>query len=1584
MFRRKRASSNPARPGTATPNAAAQLAASQAFLANRASNASLSASAAAAALRSHTTSPIPVGHIQTKRMQRRGSITPTDNALVRPGGLRRRGSSGSMTDRTFREPSPNRLERPASSHGPYLPNDEDTPPPVPALPQRYVSPPPLLEISGRRAASVDPPERISSPSPRVQGGRGVSLERGPGASYTLRRPKPRLPSLDAVGEARQAANRASVNFSRPMSPQHVSPSVSPVAAGRVPRPQAQLNDTGGLTPGKARDIVKPLDETAVRPANKKMKALAGERDEDSCLGKSSFDVYPQSTAVCGIPTQNRKPTSIQSSLADVGANLGGGPALAQAKNKKVKKATTAQFQEGNEGFGNAYPSDTDSVASEVSSTTDRPRKYNTRVAGILAKQPSIVREDREGEEKAEYKTSGSKERTQVPLNAPASGASDNSYKLISAERQHTPSVSQTDAPEADNSRSLDIPNPTRSASLSPARAAHFSTQPTYETHYGVKHQPPARSASPAKSALKNSPSRGHSPAINRSRGLVPSEASDTASGISDDGSASGRGKRKSVRVSFEEDSVVIGRAASLASSDSPVVLSPQIKPRTRSWLGMVRDKRVLSDGPGHNQEDNTIKPTPTLPSFGSIRGGNQNLPLPKAEADAVGDMDTENDVRHGMGSSTDQAIGQLLHQDAKAEGEKGSPVQVPSALAYPTPIDPPRVNGIGHCSGQGEHGGKMEPLTPLGDARMSRLQSVTPVTDVRENLHVDEPQIEEPTGNVPSIAVMPATPGTEESLPADDDWLGMPGGFPGMVEEPVQEQASPGTASESALGDPSEAPPVTVQPLRARSPSLPSSPIIKPSAVGLVEPEPETVATQHETTLPQAGSVSDLPRTRIDSYDGEESDDDDTIYSDAAEDQSDLEGDGFGSINAIVESPVTPNFGPDGMSPPASPTSITPKETHQQNNSETSPSMSEEGWDRAQAYWSGLSHTRRQELEQAALPGPVDEQIVDEGKMGGKDSVAKKKSRATKSMPRADYNEPISPPWPDRQYRNGVVRSPSTRAPNSEQTLPNPQKSSSSKPFLRGSMRDDKPLEHATKRNTKTQRSLQINAPEHKATLRKKTRPVSAVPMVDYNKAQAASGQNSARAVSATAPVANSTPTTSKTKKTTYAVKPRLGHIKSGGSDSDSSFKRNRSSSADPSKYQMKRTMRGASGGSRNLWEPVNRGISINTRRMSADSTVRKPFSSIGVGGPRIRTSMRDSSDTSQSARMTLRNSMDSGKARRTKSPTRFGFSLGSKSGPIEPKAVPKPASSYRSRFGDSSDDEDIPPAVSSSRFADSSDEDKPVLAPVRGIPRRTEEGDSTELEDSSAENVDAPTSGKPNGTIPTTTGPLSMELEGLALASDTVRVPLRETAGAAGKTAGSQVKEAAEEDDKEDVKKEKRKKRSFFGPLGSRKKGEPLTVPKHDLGHGTRTNDPHAEGKAERSLGNSIRRTDENIPGRGLTANTAAATSGVVSHASTAPSIPKSPKLQRRNTPKRLTSTSDTAWPIPQSSGGPTAVTPDSRPWTSDSAGANSLGAKPDMETRRTTLQSADMTSSTTAVAMETNGRKKKFPLLRKAFGFP
>ncbi|KAI4275700.1 MAG: hypothetical protein L6R38_005806 [Xanthoria sp. 2 TBL-2021] len=1540
MFHRRRASSNP--PAKAPPTAAASTAAVQAFLASRASNANLSSAAAAAALRSRPTTPTAVGDLPTKRRaQRSGSVS--SNGSSRPN-LQRQNSAGSMTERTFRDPSPSRV----NSERYY----QDEAPPVPALPKGYVSPPPVPAKSLQRPASVEPPERVTSPVPRA-GARGVSLDRAPGMVQAKQPKKQKRPNLGTVGEVERTQSRESINFSRPMSPQN-SPPTSPLrelkAFPGISQPQAQTPtaNMGVLRDGEADNIQYAIQDSATKPVKKKKKAAAKEMVEGSHFAGRS-EAKPTGAAP---ETPKKAPVSTSSTPSPSHTMLAtkkptGAPQ--PGPKKKKKRVVSSESSQG------SYASDSDSAMSDRSSSTDRPRSFNTRAAGLLAKQPSIVREDREAEEQEDYdkpvkqeyfKTSGP---SGDPL-TPASGAS-------ATAKTHKKSASQplSVSTAFDNGKQVDMPGAPgdtyttstanglsakqpRPQSLSPGRAAHFLPQPTYETPDGIKHQPPARSVSPAKSALKHSPSsRGASPVgftgsgYSRLPGAAGSEASDNGSVVSDDGSRLQPTRKKSARVSFDEDPVTVGHASIPPAADSPTLLSPQHKDSAKKgFLGFGRRREAGASAKDLDQDDG-IKPTPTLPSFGSVRDRDRN------EAESVPREGNEQGITQRLlpetQTSSDQIVGHVLSQDFASR--KSAPVEtVPSQQASNDPL-PPEVTSV---EGSGYHSEDDE-STPSerGDTRdteesMSVLPAVqqptldagtavqkssVPETESRG----DDQQALTQNGFVPSIAILPATPGIGSNENEEEGWFNMPGGF--SASDPDQRQQS------ISSSEPTEVP------ISSAATAVHYATDPTPARLGIAEPEPESTTTSIAGS-PIVGHVAEGIHHQTEVSNDEESDDTgNSIYSDAAEDISDLEGDGFGSINAIMESPVAPRTpflaslrpeSPVAQTPSPSSKTVRPKNVSRKE-SELSEPASEEGWDQAQAYWSGLSQSRKEQLERAAQRDDTKDSSVENevapvpkpapAARPNTDERPKKKKMVKKTNQSTD---PPLPPWPDREFRKEATRPVSPTGGGMKQSM-RPSHPEGSQAQMRSSMRNGVPLKSSIRNS--------VNLPETQPAARggstKKGRPVSAVAMGDYEKGSEKTAISHGRAASVGVTPKTAMAASPQPKK---IAKPALRRAASDDSDSSSSFKKSRPSTSDGGKYSMKRTMRGASIDGRPQSAYASKPPPQSAR--SSSPTSRRPFSTAGSG---MRTSMRDS--------------MDSGLGSRTKSPSRsFGF--GRKS---EPKAVPKKTGSrFTSRFGDSSDEEEAP-IKRRSRIVDSSgEEDNVGLTPVRGIPRRIDEGDSTDLEDSSASPSPAIQTRDNQSKVPAT-----KPAEGSALATGSLR-------------AGQADKPAEKE----------KKKRSFFGGLGgSKKQSQPPPI-NTTLPPASTSRPPAANYSSPQPP------SSPKTPKAARLLGTDVATSPNPSQAS-----PKSPKLQRRNTPKRFASDS---WPLPENNTMPPAATIANneklRPSTSDGAGVGkplAMGTmRPEAGNRRFTAEGQPLgtNGAVGAVAGGKEAKKRRFPMLRKALG--
>ncbi|KAI4203765.1 MAG: hypothetical protein LQ350_001591 [Teloschistes chrysophthalmus] len=1526
MFHRRRASSNPAiQPAKTTPTAAASTAAVQAFLNNRASNANLSNAAAAAALRSRPTTPTPVGQLPTKRRaQRSGSIS--SNGSARPT-LQRQGSSGSMTERTFRDPSPKR--------GSTLNLYEDEPPPVPALPKGYMSPPPLPAKSLRRPASVEPPERVISPVPRA-GGRGFSLDRGPGLLPGKQAKKAQGPALRTVGETDRTPNRDSVNFSRPMSPQNSSP-VSPLRewkanpTGGQASAQAPTANMGALRAGEADNIQHAVQDAANRPVKKKKKAVAKEMVEGSHFAGAK----PVGTA---LETPKRAPNSADSTPSPVGLKSSTAAAASASQpvpKKKKKKVVTPESSQRS-----SYASDSDSAMS------DRPRAIKNRAAGVLNKQPSIVREDPEAEEQEQQSVTQQLRQTDPSTAGPPLAPTS---KKTTTAKQHKKSASQPPtlstkidsepfniaefsgaATQKPNTNGL-APQQSRPKSSSPGRAAHFLAQPMYETPDGIKHQPPARSVSPAKSAMKHSPSsRGASPAgsaagnFPRLPGAAGSEASDNGSVVSDDGGRlQASKKKKSARVSFDEDSVVMGHASIPVVTGSPTILSPQHKDSaSKNFLGFGRRNRTGSS-PDDSDQDDEIEPTPTLPSFGSIRGRNRGEPAspsPNAsEKTKVQRPLIENQT------SSDQVVGHVLSQDMASRRE----ASVNDKSAQQTSNDPlpPEVTSV---EGTGYHSDNEESAHG-DDEPTSEPQLNFPSASATIAKAEDEPTSMQ-NGTVPTIAILPATPGVGSMENEEEAWPSVPGGYRASIDDENLAQAAKAFDTEPT--------PAPVAEHHATDPT--------PAAVGISEPEPESPTTSRAGS-PIVGHVAESIQHQTEAGNEEESDDTgNSIYSDAAEDVGDLEGDGFGSINAIIESPAITHTPFVASMMPQSPTKEASSPALKQvrpdpgkrTESELSEPAPEEGWDRAQAYWSGLSQSRKEQLEHAAMPSVADESSMKTASAPLAQEKPKKKKTTKKT---AEPAEPPMPPWPDREFRQDVARSMSPKAGGMKQSMRSAQGDASQAP-KRTTMRDGAPL----KSSLRNSNPVPETKPVAQKASRKADRPRSAVFAGDHNKTNGkpAAGHGRAASVGVTPKTVEPLPPPPK-----RVTKPALRRVASDGSDSSSSFRKSkRPSTSDGGKYTMKRSMRGGSIDGRPQSSYENRPASSLSAR-SPPPSGRRPFSSHGAGGSSMRTSMRDSMDSS----------LDS----RTKSPSR-GFSFGRKNQTKAAAPAPKKTGSrFSSRFGDSSDEDDAVPKRQS-RFVDSSDEeDKADFTPVRGIPRRIEEGDSTDLEDSSAS--PSPMIGANSEKPPPSS---AKPIEGSALTAGSLRAAAPEVA----------------------AEKEK-KKRSFFGGFGgSKKPSQPppkisLPTPITTTNANASTSSPHPlEANYASPVGTpTTPRTPKAVKMLGGSP-AAAASSPLSSQASPGSPKPKPPKLQRRNTPKRLASDSSGAWPLPEM---PAAAGEKMRPSTSDGAGAKtalSIGTmRPDAGARRFTAEGQPLGAAggvNGVGAGGKEGKKKRFPLLRKALG--
>ncbi|TID23580.1 hypothetical protein E6O75_ATG03216 [Venturia nashicola] len=722
MFHRKRASSNPPKIAVRQqpaplPTASAASAAAQAFIKDQQNHGNLSSAAAAAALRSHSTTPTPVGNLQTKRMQRRNSngSVMTNGSHAHPA-LERRGSVSSMTERSFRSPSPGR----GSPHVRAAPDA----PPVPRVP-REVGRTPTVRA---RAASVEPPLRMSSPPPAKQGGRGVSLDR---AQRQPASPVPKkAPRLSNVTELeREESLRSSVNFSRPMStisvqnghngssPSSAAPGTSgwftePVTYDVEARKDLETlapSSNPAISPAEVSGIQQTVQGVADKPVKKKKKkkkitqAAAGSHFTSGTMGltgtalQASAEIEPSST------------------VASSGADMRRGS--------------------------------NDSIKSDTSSA-DRPRSYNTSAGNLLARQPSLVDEAPE----LEAETANTGRKVDVAPKTP-------SNKAKWSVSQSNPLQPAQPRPQSIIDGSTLAVRTESPSSHSPSRSAHFGAAPINLLN-GTRHQPPGRSVSPMKSALKHSSLssvQGTSPQARSARSASLSESLD--------------GKRKSVRVSFDESPTVVAASleASKFSNKSP--------------------SRVGED----DELNNGMKPTPTLPTFGSVRGRKLQTDPTKSTAEVIPDsMSSSQGTLVGLDYSNDHGVGGIIAQDLAAKKLADDPI----------PPVTTTVEGTGYHSDSDSNNpyDEKSALTRVQNDVMPTVNSTTAkVAEEPEPLRqVEMAAQREHSHAVPAIAVLPATPAAEEI----ERELSIPGAFPDSDVSSISTKRSVSSLSQSPTINP--------------------------------------------------------------------------------------------------------------------------------------------------------------------------------------------------------------------------------------------------------------------------------------------------------------------------------------------------------------------------------------------------------------------------------------------------------------------------------------------------------------------------------------------------------------------------------------------------------------------------------------------------------------------------------------------------------------------------------------------------------------------------------------------------------------
>ena len=1184
-----------------------------------------------------------------------------------------------------------------------------------------------------------------------------------------------------------------------------------------------------------------------------------------------------------------------------------------------------------------------------------------RTHHLLHKQPSVVREDPDAEQQAEDASPISNATRGMVMGSTVQATPGPSKKYTASTTPHQRS-SSLDVPRTANGTEK-----ARNTSSSPSRSAHFSASPILKPE---RHIPPPRSVSPAKSALKHSPAssvRTASPIANFSPPTAASTStvsppSETSEGApSQDGLDSGK-KKKSARVSFDE------RAQEIEVPDAST--SP-----------------TATSGADEDEDDAVMRPRPALPSFGSVR---RNRMQPDV-AEKVAEMPPE---RHE--TSSDHAIGGILRnsleplppevtskETAGYASDESSEMEVPavSSAANPRPAE-------------------------AGAGLETKREGSEPVVKdfAKASIDEDDEGREAENADVPAINLLPPTPGIEDDSRKDlseqeDSFkdrakarnsmeILMPGGW-GQDDE-----------SENAMAAPE--PPTTERSLSSED----------AAAAGTPPQDP----VLHASPL----QLSDI----------DEDTDDSAEFSDAVEDPSELDDEGgFASLDAIVESPMV---SPLPVETKGQSRAIPTQELPENPTKEVLTKRPEAGdaagadWGKATSYWSQLSREKREQMERNHMSSDDE-------------------ARPTPTPAAVRKSKPKVPVAASRSTALPATRAPVTAKQESAmrksmRAQPGPAPAPvDDGVHMRRSMRSAGGGSMATSlRQGPPPRRPQSEYVEPKGALQKKNiRPTSATSVASSSSGSAMQTQ---RPSSASGPKTQDSafpalPTKKGTlqRRSEPQVSARLQRelSKADDSDSESSFKRRRRGNSGSTldstgRYSMRRSMRNGSIDQTPVRAPApveqtrpqspdvgDRGKSGFRFRSMSPFGRNKPQAAPQLAGP--RTTLRSAPPAKQSI---------------------------TKAAPASRAPQPS-APRFKSRFVDSDDsDEDGKPSRSyfRSRFADS-DDDEPGspatpmgLTPVRGIPRRAgrDDGDSTDLED---EEDDDPRKasrrrGKPTNAI--VTDPADVE-KAMAAARRNLGIP-EESAPAPETEAASTPKPATEgsalargslRTKPEEVKDElpvttlpqeepvatppEKKKRSFMGMLRRnrnstssvqqlRPSSPPPPMPTSPA-TAVKTSPPDAEQEspsspaspASPSVGKLVRRqSDKPQPTRG-NSNFSVATAPPLSSATTA-----------------VRSQDDEDWPLssPKTEIPPVPPIPEdlteqypNRPRTSDGVSSDSIRLprtmRPELAPRsrsgpqRVRIQAGEEGSEpgerekdAGAIYSRRTGKKKKFVMLRRAFG--
>ncbi|KAM3518828.1 hypothetical protein MY4038_009979 [Beauveria bassiana] len=1104
-----------------TANANAATAAASAFM-RRSSDASLSSAAAAAALRARPTSPTIVAEVQSKRLSRRSPSVASTTGNRRE--LIRTPSVGSMMERTFRSPSPGRSPAPVPHEVPPIPKIPHTDDSYTAI-SRHSS-------SSRKGRADLHNQSFRTASEKMRDGQKGSWFAAPTAHnlHAVRRTASelQLSSIRTPSESRPGSVSPSINFSYPRARPH--------------------SPTGSLRSLQVEDQTLVYD-----PNSRRLVPRAKVRARSQAL-------YQEDHELVRDKSQAKKQLK-QPRISRVGSHLSRGTVArvkAPALETNEAELELPQSAAPEPDLGLEIESEADAAVSKPKAKKKKPKQIQpislieSGTAAAETPDSSVL-----PEMTAEFPFGAPKNGTSSPFSGGRVAKLPESAKSIT----HSPS-----------SKSKSKAVTSREPSESPARSARFAAA---TDQLVVRHEPPSRSLSPRKSALKHtSPTRAVSPSDD---GSDVSGAPGTMTALDD-------ARRKSFRVSWDDrNTVLVSETTAQSAPRQAIDSNSQMK---KSWHSIV-GKGSKKDAACVEKEEG-MSPRPALPSFGSVR---EKKPREQEERPLV-------------------------------RPEHVFQTETPVAAAATSATSAIELNTFK----------QREPLP-----------TSTPSVEKEEGLSSSEDELMEDT--------------------SDDDL--------DSKAEAAHPRAN-GVATNINASSQNQVPTIAIVDASPRLPQIEQHEKIATANVG----------DEDSSSASEELEVTDAHTHGLLMDDIKEEEEEGDMYSDAYEEIAEPGGDGFLSLDAVLESPTSSpkvksfhdKLAVEGKEPE-------PTEMIKQGKPP-------DDWENAKAFWKSLSSAKRRQLEQEAME-ETDEEHQEAPEGSNTDSRKSPRLNTDTVTPMQDRSYQIAPgPMPPHDSTSGLISNSGLKSNDSGMRKSmrgsqhiGPPKTDSRKlgGSLRTSMRSEGPHVRAEPHFHPLGSASLASASRMKRSLRHNSMDLSSLepqPSIIAS-GRPASYHAAVDTVSFTPqpqiPQVNGSPNGARTKTTSR---------RRGSDSSESSFTRARAASS--GKHEFRRSMRAS------MREPTATFNDIRSPSPPAFGTRRDSVSSLpagpGLGAGRLRHSLRGASADPPARKLIPGfGKSTAGKSKKEKSGSRFGDSSDEDEGHTSMNL-------FKSRFADSSSDDDEPP----------------------------------------------------------------------------------------------------------------------------------------------------------------------------------------------------------------------------------------------------------------------------------------------------